>query len=303
MDTALSSSATSSASPLNQGTASRKDKKLANAAVKERETEKTNIYKTDVVGTLTAPPIETTAVASDYYRNGKLKAGTTSTYEIPPRELVPNDFINKPASIRIWGKPPKESTFQDLMPSYSKFILESVQESHTERSQIVETFGDFYVFLFGERPPVYQFSGQLINSCYTNWVNDFMFMYETRLRGTQCVANNATALVTYGGRQIEGLILSTSSQTNAAIEGAVNFQFSVVVFERRFFSFSEDMGYSSLGDSIRLVDENMRKVLDEIAGPEGKDMSRPQVSKANEVAKETMAGGPSSGITPGTMVS
>ena len=293
------SASTSSSNPTNQGAASRKDQKSANEADKVKEIQKSDVSIATALGTLTATMVAPKTHGADFYRNGKYKPlMNIPTYEIAPREFAPIDFKNKPSSIRIWGKTKGETVFSDVIPAYSKFILESVQESHVERSQIVETFGDFYVFLFGERPPVYNFSGQLINSMYTNWVNDFTFLYENYMRGTKCVESNATAMITYGGRQVDGLILNMSTTTNAAVEGAVGLQFSVVVFERRFFNFSEDMGYSTADDKSLIVDEAFRKVLDEIAGPEGKNMSRPEVSKANEAAKNTLEkGAPASGVT------
>lgn len=35
---------------------------------------------------------------------------------------------------------------------YSNFIIQSVKDSRQEKAQFMETFGDTYIFFFGERP-------------------------------------------------------------------------------------------------------------------------------------------------------
>ena len=302
--------ATSKSNPTNQGMAKRADQKAANSPNKILETTKKSIYPLTSAGTVVPSPEEPLTTTADFYRYGKYEPGYTKKNElsvespimvIPPRDFTPLDFKDKPSSIRIWGKlkapnvgagkDKTSGTMGDLIPTYTKFILESVQESRVERSQIVETFGDFYVFMFGERPPVFNFSGTLINSMYTNWVNDFDYMYDTFLRGTKCVESNATTIITYGGRQVEGLILNMGTQTNAAVEGGVPVNFSVVVFNRRSFNFSEDMGYSTSDNLSLAVDEEFKKVLAQIAGPEGKGMSRPEASLANKMVSGAFSKG------------
>ena len=270
--------------------------KKANSPDLMKITERSKVYPTQATGADPSKPIVAPEeVSADYYRFGKFSE-TKKGYEIQPRTFEPVDE-KVPSSIRIWGKQKGtygkdrgKDIFSDIIPAYTKFFLESVQESHSERSQIIETFGDFYVFMFGERPSVYNFSGQLLNSKNANWVTDFMFMYDRYLRGTRCVEQNATAIVTYGGRQAEGLILSASTMTNAAVEGSVSFNFSLVVFKRSFFNFSADMGYSTSDYKNLTVDKKFRKLLEEIAGSEGAGSSDPQVSKATGAAKKTALG-------------
>lgn len=222
---------------------------------------------------------------ADYYRN--------KGRGVTPRELA----TPAPASLRIYGKnKDTKNKFADLLPAYGKFFLESVQESHAERSQIVETFGDFYVFMYGERPPVYNFSGSLLNYQNASWAEDFMFMYERYLRGTQCVKRNAVAIVTYGGRQIEGLLLSMSTQTTAMIEGAVGLQFSVVVFDRKTYNFSEDLGYffnpDAPGNEYSSSPEWL-DILEKTAGRKGAGTSQANISRAENSVKKVANGGPS----------
>lgn len=241
----------------------------------------------------------------DYYRNGKAgKAETTtrtsgegvkSNYTefkdgYTARTLDP--FPDAPASIRVFGaltgkaatKNKAKNKEVDLIPAYTKFILNGSQEGHQERVQIVETFSDFYVFFYGERPPIYTFSGVLINSRNANWVADFMYYYEEQLRGTKCAENNARIILTYGGRQIEGYILSMSSSTNADTEQGVPISFQVVITKRNRVGFSDDFGLGVENGQLK-EDETLRKMIESIAGATGKGTSNPETSRAYIAAK------------------
>jgi len=286
----VSGGGTSADSAINQaGSPAKELLKLANKAEKKTYIPKRDIYPTVAPGSALVQYPSSKAYSADYYRFG-LYNPLEDKWEVRKKEFVPivNDKVA--SSIRIIGQPSDTNKTSDLIPAYTKFILESVQESHTERSQIVETFGDFYVFMFGERPPVYNFTGQLVNSKNTNWVTDFMYMYNEFLRGTRCVERNAKILLTYGGRQIEGLMLNTSTQTNAAVEGAVSFGFSVVVFERKYYNFSQDMGYFTSDQSHYEEDSAFRKSLGIAAPPDGKGTSGKGLSGAFNQAKDVMGG-------------
>lgn len=284
------------------GKTSRSAHTTANDPDRTKPVQKKAVFPTTATGADPTPPIiETSARAADFYRFGKLVPGATPNYEINPLEFKPIDNDTKTASIRVWGQRVTDNKAVDIIPAYSKFFLESVQESHTERSQIVETFGDFYVFMFGERPPVYNFAGQLINSRFINWVTDFNFLYDRYMRGTRCVENNAVVVMTYGNRQVEGLMLNTGSTTAATIEGAVSFNFSMVVFERKFIHFSEDAGFSTSDNEGLVLDEAYAQLLEQVAGPEGKGSSREEVNLAIQASRGVITdGAPSNNILGGT---
>lgn len=195
-----------------------------------------------------------------------------------------NSFANDntPASIRILS----EKDNKDLIPTYTKFILESVQESHSERQQIVETFGDFYVFMYGERPPIYNFGGTLINSKNTNWVADFMLMYERYLRGTRCAEKKARILLTYGGRQIEGYIINTSNQTAASTQEGVSFSFQMIVTSRKLLGVSSDL----VSDASKYKDPALSSIIEELSSPGAAGSSSSLASQAKTAASGALGG-------------
>ena len=263
--------------------------------------EKTTVFISDG---FTPPPIvrEAQEVAADYYRFGKIGSGENPIFEVQPKALSPREMDEDIASIRLRGKGTEGEEERDLIPPYSKFIMSQVVEAHVERSQIVETFGDFYVFFHGERPPVYSFTGTLINTKNVNWVTDWNFFYDNYLRGTRCVEQRARVVLTYGGRQIEGFMLDTSNSTAAALEAGVGFQFRIVVTSRKYLGFSEDFGFiatsGGLGEQeIVKQEKKLAELVDKIAGKEGAGTSDTGSSNAFGSTKGAMAGGPSQDLT------
>lgn len=234
-------------------------------------------------------PNSDNVIPADYYRKGKfgqINQGDPELsvkYDVLPRTIdeIPEDAE---ASIRLIGKLSKgsKSKDHDLIPPYTKIFITSVQEGHTERSQIIETFGRFYVFFFGERPPVYTFSGSLINANNVNWAQDFQFYYSNYLRGTKCVEFNARSVITYGYDQIEGFIMGMSSNKVANDPNKVDVSFQVLVIDRKVLKLSMDFGLINMDGSFS-ADANLLTMLK-------KGTSKPYPSKANKELKEVVMG-------------
>lgn len=246
----------------------------------------------------------------DYYRNGDIEVGGGQTIVNQyPKTLVEREETT--ASIRVYGRGTGKGASnqsqsakpeRDFIPPYTKLILQGAQESHQERSQIVETFGEFYLFFYGQRPPVYTFNGTLINAKNVNWVSDFYFYYENYMRGTKCVESNSRIILTYGGRQIEGYILEMGMRTDAAVEMGVPVTFQVVVTKRNDVSFSNDFGLYADYFGSTTVDETLVAMLDSVAGKEGKGTSEVVTSEAFNATKNVMdksspAAGPYGGLS------
>jgi len=220
-------------------------------------------------------------VVQDYYRNGNAAAYL-------PRSIDPfADATNSPASIRVYGSDKPGAPERDFIPAYTKFILSGTQEAHQERAQIVETFSDFYVFFYGEKPPIYTYSGFLINSKNANWVADFMYFYDNHIRGTKCVESKTRLILTYGGRQVEGYILSFGMQTQAETENGVPITFQAIITKKNQIGFSDDFGLSQRNGKNE-EEPALREMLDAVAGKTGKGSSDIASSKAYNEAKSVM---------------
>ena len=95
--------------------------------------------------------------------------------------------------------------------AYSNFILQSVQEQRVEKQQIVETFGEDYIFFFGERPRIYTFNAMLMNTRNFNWKSEWWTNYENTLRGTRLLEQNARMYIYYDDVVLEGYMLQAQA--------------------------------------------------------------------------------------------
>ena len=206
---------------------------------------------------------------ADYYRKGgpsrTIPSGIDEgrVYRDPSPRLLGDPEVESTAVLRLYGRPNRQPTAKptDLIPPYSKFFLESVQEGHMERSQVVETFGDFFVFFFGERPATYTFSGTLLNAENVNWAEDFYFYYDNFLRGTKCVEAGAVLIMTYGYRQVEGFLLGVNMAVNAVSERGVALTFQMLITDRKYLKLSPDFGVLQTTDNKFIKDTTLLEMM------------------------------------------
>jgi hypothetical protein len=286
----------------------KKDSKLM-VAPSEKEVSE-NVSAIMHEGVMKHPVVESATYRSaDYYRRGGPFKSKTNTAKNGQGDVPKPGFSQDPGprqlgdpaedsigTIRLIGKPNRNQKAApiDLIPPYSKFFLEAVQEGHSERSQVVETFGDFFVFFYGERPAVYNFSGTLLNADNINWAEDFFFYYDNFLRGTKCVEAGAVLTITYGFRQIEGFLMSMNTATQAISERGVSLSFQVLVTDRKYLKLSNDFGLLELpvndatGRSKFVVDTTLLSML-QTGTSKGINMEGAnKVSKVNNKKEESI---------------
>jgi hypothetical protein len=116
-----------------------------------------------------------------------------------------------------------------LVTEYADYILQSVEDQRTEKQQILETFGDPFVYFFGERPRIVSFSGLLINTEDFNWRAQFWKNYDAFFRGTRLVQSNARCYLSYDTVVIEGYPLSASAVDDQATPYSVPFSIQMLV--------------------------------------------------------------------------
>jgi hypothetical protein len=206
--------------------------------------------------------VDSFPVAPDYYRDGYLTTKTVvdtftkeeRRYQVwdPIPKLVGERKKDTLASIKlidvssIKNTDPNNKDPQRLIPEYTKFFLQSVQESEQEKVQIVDTFNNYYSFFSGKKPPVYNFSGYLLNLINYNWRNEFMYYYENFWRGTKAVERNARTFLTYNYQQVQGYILNVNTSLQAESDKGVPFSMSILVTKRLIFSAPPDYRSDSL---------------------------------------------------------
>jgi hypothetical protein len=138
---------------------------------------------------------------------------------------------------------------------YSNFLIQSVQEERMEKAQILETFGEPFVFLFGERARVLNISGVLLNSFDFNWRQEWLENYDNYLRGTRCVENDSLIFLSFDETLVGGYILATSVTEATGEKNFVQFQFQFFVTSYAFFGKVGDPSADPTGNHGILPDK------------------------------------------------
>jgi hypothetical protein len=99
--------------------------------------------------------------------------------------------------------------------NYSNFILQSVSEARMEKHQIVDTFGEPYIYFFGESPRFLDVTAVLIDSLDFNWYAEFWENYNKFFRGTRSVELGARTYLFYDDNIVEGYVLNAQAQKMA----------------------------------------------------------------------------------------
>lgn len=139
---------------------------------------------------------------------------------------------------------------------YSNFLIQSVSEERQEKSQVLETFGEPYIFLFGERPRMLTIQGVLINTSDFNWEAEWWHNYENYLRGTQAVNADARMYIQYEQNLVGGYILSCNSAKSVGEPYTVGFSFQMFVTSYTNFS---DVGNPDARKGNRFLAKNSGK--------------------------------------------
>jgi len=113
---------------------------------------------------------------------------------------------------------------------WTDWLLQSVVEQRAEKSQIVETFGDPILYVFGERPRFLQFTGQLINSMDFNWRAEFWENWERYFRATRLVEKGHLMFIGFDDILISGYPLNAAAMQQAQPnQHVVQFNFNFFV--------------------------------------------------------------------------
>lgn len=123
---------------------------------------------------------------------------------------------------------------------YANFILQSVTEARMEKHQIVETFGESYIFFFGESPRFLDVSAVLINSQDFNWEAEWWDNYNRFLRGTKLVEMGARSYIFYDDNIVEGYMLMAQAVKQAEQPFLIQLQFRFFVTNYTNISFIGD---------------------------------------------------------------
>jgi hypothetical protein len=109
------------------------------------------------------------------------------------------------------GETYNENTGQQTTTYWTNFFVTKVQEERHEKTQIVTTFGEEYIFLFGEAPRMLKVEGLLLNTWDFNWEAEFWENYDLYFRGTRLAELGARLYLIYDDVIAEGLVMGASA--------------------------------------------------------------------------------------------
>lgn len=176
---------------------------------------------------------------------------------------------DRPASIKIIQADGTELPLVDSgdpsgqTTTYTNFILQTVTEARMEKHQIVETFGESYVYFFGEAPRFLDVTAVIINSNDFNWEAEWWQNYEDNLRGTKTVERGARMYLFYDDNIVEGFMLNCQAVKSSDQPHLIQMGFRLFVTSYRNITFVGDPSYPIrasvvLPDSIDLRDPDSR---------------------------------------------
>jgi len=113
---------------------------------------------------------------------------------------------------------------------YIDFLLQSANEQFNEKLQVVDAVGDNYIaYYLGQNPPVFQYSGTLLNSYQDDWRAAFTVLYNDVLRGTMLARRKVVTVLAYDDVMITGSLSNLSQILTADFESMARFNFSMLV--------------------------------------------------------------------------
>jgi hypothetical protein len=147
-------------------------------------------------------------------------------------------------------------TLEGKTNTYTNFILQAVNEARQEKFQVVETFGDPYIFFYGEAPRFLDCSAILINSQDFNWQTEFWENYDKYLRGSKCAEVGARVYMFYDDKVVEGYMLQAVAVTDAQMPMSVQLSFKLFLTNYRNISMVGDPNFPiRLGVDVQMVQQ------------------------------------------------
>jgi hypothetical protein len=96
--------------------------------------------------------------------------------------------------------------------AYTNFILQRVKEARMEKNQIIETFGDSYIYFFGEAPRFLDVTAVIVDSQDFNWYAEWWANWDANFRGTKTVEMGARTYLFYDDNIVEGYMLMAEAE-------------------------------------------------------------------------------------------
>ena len=113
--------------------------------------------------------------------------------------------------------------------AWTSWFLQSVREDRVEKTQLVETFGDSYIYSYGEKPRTLMFQGLLLNTEEYNWRAQFWKNWEQNFRATRLVESQARMYVRFDDILVEGYPINATVGQSSDSPNIMPFSFMFFV--------------------------------------------------------------------------
>ena len=145
-------------------------------------------------------------------------------------ESLGNANINV-AKLRLYSTIPSKAVEKEVSgKAYIGFILTGVDESHSEKVELISLPGDsFASYFYGAQPRQYGFSGILLNTDQDRWRDAFEELYEKYLRGTVATRRKNIVQISYDNRVVSGWLTNLTQRVSSESDLYASFTFSMLV--------------------------------------------------------------------------
>jgi hypothetical protein len=113
---------------------------------------------------------------------------------------------------------------------YLDFLLHTADHAYQEKMQLCEVLSDNYVaFFFGQAPPIFSYTGTVMNTWEDNWLVNLYRVFQYLARGTKLAARGLDLQLTYDSFTFFGAMTSLNWRLVSGQESYVNFSFNFLV--------------------------------------------------------------------------
>jgi len=153
---------------------------------------------------------------------------------ITTMKLLKHEGFDPYALVKSSGKATDVDVTPDvgnlLSGSFVNFFVTNFSTVYSEKTQIMQTFGDNeVVYYFGKQPIIMNIQGLLFDSMENDWFSKFLTLYANILRGTQLAKNFGLVEITFPNMVVTGTISEFGHQQSSDRDTDIPFSMQFIV--------------------------------------------------------------------------
>ena len=143
---------------------------------------------------------------------------------------------------------------------YLDFLLHSADHQYQEKMQLCEVLSDNYVaFFFGQAPPIFSYTGTLMNTWEDNWLVNMYRLFQYLGRGTKLAQYGLELQLVYDSFTFFGAMTNLNWRLVGGQESHVAFTFNFLVKKAHIVLSNENYPYS-----VRRQDIDLAQAIQEL---------------------------------------